>query len=76
MSELEKVRAFNSEISKLEEFLGWLDDQGIKLVVVETDLDVLERNEQIVRRYLGIDGKKLEAERRALLEQVQSRYEK
>ena len=77
--ELDKQhKVINSgEAGKVQDFLDWLlDDQRVVLAAWD-DEDCLQplmtRREQIMADYFKIDLDKLEAERRALLEQIRSR---
>lgn len=74
-SELDKWARVSDDASKLSEFLEWLEHKGIYLASYpEGEMSVLlPRHEnflELVSRYLGIDEKKLDAERKELLKSI------
>lgn len=79
--ECEKLNIWSNEYNALSEFVEWLQDQGIQfaanqLVTDDWDNEVTkfmpmrERSEDMIYRFLDIDPKKLETERRELLENL------
>lgn len=69
----EKLAAAHDERSAIAEFLEWLEsDQGIILAEYEEESGhyqaVLENFDRIIMRYLDIDERALEQERRAMLD--------
>lgn len=59
----------------IESFLGWLRGRGLWLYYDNGDA-YFKRDDQIAFEFLDIDEKKLEAERRALLEWQQALNER
>lgn len=69
--ECEKLAREDKRRTPVLHFLEWCQEQGIELAKMDGrgHLDpVMERDEEIVLRWLEIDPKKLEGERRAMLE--------
>ncbi len=70
------MRAVRDQSQKLSEFLAWLDERGIHLCEVmdrgprEGEFSPLRLGyENLLARYFEIDLKKIEEERRALLDE-------
>lgn len=67
------LHAANTEtIRTILEFLGWLEGQGIVLVTSPRwchYVGIMERDIDLANRYLGIDSRALEVDRRTLLDQ-------
>lgn len=76
--EAEKLAQASRERIVLDAFLEWCEDQRIELGKWESGTlndnfePLVEKPRDIVFRYLGIDPKKLEAERKALLDMQRS----
>lgn len=76
--ECEKLRALHPERMALLAFIEWLH-QDKKWTIAqplpsgERYMPVLQQAEAIVFEYLGVDTKKLEEERRAMLSALQER---
>lgn len=72
--ENEKLAMFDSERRAVAWFLEWLDEQGITLCERRGATDYLVpsglQGEAIILKWLEIDPKKLEDERRAMLESL------
>lgn len=80
--ECEKLRVARPEMLKMLQFLEWLQEQGLSLCTHDPKkfaqwgglFEVTrEPQEAMLLRYLGIDAKKLEDERRAILEDAQEK---
>lgn len=80
--ECEKLSGSRNELLKLREFTEWLGENGITLCSHEPThyaskggeyYQITENIESVIFRFLGIDAKKLEEERRALLEATQEK---
>lgn len=65
--ELEKLKNNHSSIVVLDEFLEWLDSQGIRLDD-ESGWRLTQSSTSLIYRFLGIDGKQVDKERDSLLE--------
>lgn len=76
--ECEKLSAVRPEMMKITTFVEWLEEQGIKLCSPDDGggmfssgyAPVSESVEKILHRYFEIDPKKLEDERRLILERA------
>lgn len=74
--ECRKLHSVREQSQKIGEFLHWLVDQNIHLAKFDSDGDVLEAHyestEKLLARFFEIDLEKVEAERRAIIEELQS----
>ena len=73
--ECEKMAAVQKESRELSNFVDWLREQGYEICEENESenrpYDRLRKsNEQLFADYFGIDLKKVEEERRALLEEI------
>lgn len=65
-----KLRAIAHFSQKIGEFLDWLEEQRIELV--HADDKFVDSKEKLLARFFEIDLKKLEDEKRKMLEEVQN----
>lgn len=71
--ELSKLNSVGTEYKQLNAFLDWLDqEKKLDLVERKTGMTCTTRLEELVAEYLELDLKKIEDERRALLEEAQA----
>jgi hypothetical protein len=74
--ECEKLLKVKDEAHKLGFFLDWLDGQGIRLAIVDEDdqdgnmARIREDKEHLLAQYFEIDLDKVDAERRAMLDEI------
>ncbi len=72
--EHEKLKAKQKEVSVLSEFYDFMGEQGWEIAAFDDKSERLfpirQRPDEIIGMFLGIDPKKLEAEKRAMLEEI------
>jgi len=86
-TELEKIAANREDSQKIGEFLEWLSEQGYSIcdlvedvecededcgIVSDQWLSIPKGKEEVLSNYFGIDLKKAEEERCALLESIRA----
>jgi hypothetical protein len=80
--ECEKLRTSRDDLLKLRQFTEWLGENGITLCSHGPThyaskggeyYQITENIETVIFRFLGVDAKKLEDERRAMLEEAQEK---
>ncbi len=67
MKELHKVAAYHATITEVSEFYEWLENNGYE-IVKSSEPTVTQNFDRLLYKYLDIDTKKLEEERRELLD--------
>lgn len=69
--EAEKLARVGEQKQAILEFLEWCQSEGLWLARYEGQrlTTIMERSEPLVHRFFGLDDKKLEAERRAMLQE-------
>jgi hypothetical protein len=76
MSELEKWSKVHESVIQIEEFLQWLNEQGLQICRVESDVwgtryyVASKTFRQLTESFFDIDPVTLEEERRALLDSI------
>lgn len=72
--EHEKLKARQRDVGLLSEFYDFIGEQGWEIAEWNRDserlLTVRQRPGEIIGMFLGVDPKKLEAEKRAMLEKI------
>jgi len=72
--EHEKLRIDQPKVSVLSDFYDFLGEQGWEIAKFDDDSQRLrpirERPDEIISLFLGIDPKQLEAEKRAMLDEI------
>ncbi len=83
--ECEKLRAARPTSDKLSEFLDWLSEQKIVLCTLNPEhykakggeyYQITERPEELLARFFNIDLKKVEKERRQMLDELHKTNER
>ena len=70
--ECEKLAGLDKERSAIIQFIEWLNEQAA-YIDCEDSPELMHKNpEQLAHKFLGIDDKKLEEERSAMLEALRS----
>lgn len=74
--QLKKLKAVHGQSQAIGEFLEWLGTKGILLATYEQDYlyPIRKNTETLLAEYFKINLKKLEQEKRAILEQVRAAY--
>ena len=72
----EKIKALGERRNTVQEFLDWLDEQGIRLAESAGTGELCcigDSKEKVMARFFGIDLNKLELEKRAMLDSLRER---
>ncbi len=79
-TELSKIQEVHEDSQRIGEFLEWLSEQEIDLVIWDEDAEeglipLVQNRELLLAEYFGIDLVKAEKERQALLDAIRAENE-